>query len=121
LVAWLPIALWVALAGRAIGDGKPFMSALLVLDPDQARAFAAHEGLADSSLASVAAHPKVADIVASGVEEAMVDFNNAERVKRWVILGVDWLADSDELTPTSKLKRRNIAEKYRAEIASMYA
>ena len=113
----------VPLVGQAcaIGDGKPFMSALLVLDPDQARAFAAHEGLADSSLASVAAHPKVADIVASGVEEAMVDFNNAERVKRWVILGVDWLADSDELTPTSKLKRRNIAEKYRAEIASMYA
>jgi len=113
----------VPLVGQAcaIGDGKPFMSALLVLDPDQARAFAAHEGLADSSLAAVAAHPKVADIVASGVEEAMADFNNAERVKRWVILGVDWLADSDELTPTSKLKRRNIAEKYRAEIASMYA
>ncbi len=39
---------------------------------------------------------------------------------RWTILGVEWLADSDELTPTMKLKRRNIATKYAAEIAAMY-
>ena len=44
-----------------------------------------------------------------------------EQVKRFVILGDEWLPDSDELTPTSKLKRRNIAVKYDAEIRSMYA
>jgi long-chain acyl-CoA synthetase len=112
----------VPLVGQAcaIGDGKPYMSALLVLDPDQARAFAEREGLADTSLAAVAAHPAAAALVEHGVAEAMEEFNNAERVKRWVILGVDWLPDSEELTPTSKLKRRNIATKYAAEIASMY-
>ena len=113
----------VPLVGQAcaIGDGKPFMSALLVLDPDQALAFATREGLADNSLGGVAAHPKVAEIIAAGVHEAMDEFNHAEQVKRWVILGVDWVADSDELTPTSKLKRRNIAAKYASEIASMYS
>ena len=97
------------------------MSALLVLDPDQALAFATREGLADNSLEGVAAHPKVAEVIAAGVHEAMDEFNHAEQVKRWVILGVDWVADSDELTPTSKLKRRNIAAKYASEIASMYS
>ena len=113
----------VPLVGQAcaIGDGKPFMSALLVLDPDQALAFATREGLADTSLEGVAAQPKAAEIIAAGVHEAMHEFNHAEQVKRWVILGVDWVADSDELTPTSKLKRRNIAAKYASEIASMYS
>ena len=113
----------VPLVGQAcaIGDAKPFMSALLVLDPDQASAFAAREGLADFDLPALAAHPRVAEVVAAGVEDAMAEFNNAERVKRWTILGVEWLADSDELTPTMKLKRRNIATKYAAEIAAMYA
>jgi long-chain acyl-CoA synthetase len=112
----------IPLVGQAcaIGDGKPFMSALLVLDPDQARAFAQREGLVDDSLSSLAANETVAAIVAAGMYEAMAEFNHAEQVKRWVILGVDWLADSDELTPTSKLKRRNITTKYAAEIASMY-
>jgi len=113
----------IPLVGQAcaIGDGKPFMSALLVLDPDQARAFAVREGLADSSLDALAKNEKIAAMVADGMPEAMSEFNHAEQVKRWVILGVDWLADSDELTPTSKLKRRNIATKYAAEIASMYS
>lgn len=113
----------IPLVGQAcaIGDEKPFMSALLVLDPDRARAFAVREGLADPSLEALATNEKVAAIVADGVHEAMSEFNHAEQVKRWVILGVDWLADSDELTPTSKLKRRNIATKYAAEIASMYS
>ena len=113
----------IPLVGQAcaIGDGKPFMSALLVLDPDQARAFAVREGLADSSLDSLAKNEKIAAMVADGMPEAMSEFNHAEQVKRWVILGVDWLADSDELTPTSKLKRRNIATKYAAQIASMYS
>jgi long-chain acyl-CoA synthetase len=112
----------VPLVGQAcaIGDARPFMSALLVLDPDQARAFAAREGLAELSLHDLAAHPRVAEVIAAGVHEAMAEFNNAERVKRWMVLGVEWLADSDELTPTMKLKRRNIATKYAAEIDAMY-
>jgi long-chain acyl-CoA synthetase len=113
----------VPLVGQAcaIGDAKPFMSALLVLDPDQARAFAAREGLGELALDELAVHPRVAAVVEAGVHEAMAEFNNAEQVKRWTILGLEWLADSDELTPTMKLKRRNVATKYAAEIAAMYA
>jgi long-subunit acyl-CoA synthetase (AMP-forming) len=44
-----------------------------------------------------------------------------EQVKRIAILGNDWLPDSDELTPTAKLKRRVILRKYQAEIDALYA
>jgi long-chain acyl-CoA synthetase len=63
----------------------------------------------------------VHEVVDAGVAEAMADFNHAEQVKRYVILGDEWLPDSDELTPTSKLKRRNIVKKYAAEIRELYA
>jgi long-chain acyl-CoA synthetase len=44
-----------------------------------------------------------------------------ERIKRFTVLPLDWIADGDELTPTSKLKRRAIAAKYATEIEGMYA
>ena len=104
----------------AIGDGRPFISALLVLDPDQAAAYATAHGLADASLGSLSQNPDIRAAVAEGLDEVMAGFNNAEKVKKFTILGVDWLPDSDELTPTAKLKRRNITTKYEGEIASMY-
>ena len=51
----------------------------------------------------------------------MAPFNNAERVKKVRLLGEEWLPDSEELTPTSKLKRRGIHQKYADEIESLYA
>ena len=51
----------------------------------------------------------------------MAAFNNAERVKKVKVLGTEWLPDSDELTPTSKLKRRGVHARYAAEIESFYA
>jgi long-chain acyl-CoA synthetase len=111
----------VPLIGQAIavGDNEPFVGALLVLDPEAARVFARTEGI-DGDLASLARHPRVVEVVTAGVDKVMASFSHAEQVKRFVILADEWEPDSAELTPTSKLKRRNIAEKYAAEIASMY-
>jgi long-chain acyl-CoA synthetase len=51
----------------------------------------------------------------------MAAFNNAERVKKVKVLGEEWLPDSDILTPTSKLKRRGVNERFAAEIEAFYA
>ncbi|MDG2303164.1 MAG: long-chain fatty acid--CoA ligase [Candidatus Binatia bacterium] len=104
----------------AIGDRRPFVSALLVLDPDTAKTFAAAENIEHGSLADLAAHPQVVEAVQNGLEAAMADFNNAERVKKVKILGEEWLPDSECLTPTSKLKRRGIHQRYEAEIEGLY-
>ncbi len=104
----------------AIGDGRPFVSALVVLDPDAAGAWAAANDMAGAKLEELATNPDVIRELEAAVEQSMASFNNAERVKRISILGEEWLPDSDLLTPTSKLKRRGIHEKYRAEIEALY-
>jgi long-chain acyl-CoA synthetase len=113
----------VPLIGQAmaVGDNRPFISALLVLDPEAAHVFARDEGIEDTDLAALARNPRVLEVVTAGVEKVMEGFSHAEQVKKFVILPGEWLPDSEELTPTSKLKRRHIAAKYADEIASIYA
>jgi long-subunit acyl-CoA synthetase (AMP-forming) len=112
----------VPLIGQAcaIGDQRPFVSALVVLDPEAAQTWATSHNVAHSSLPELAEDPDVVAAVEAGVTEAMKQFNNAERVKKVKILGEEWLPDSEELTPTSKLKRRGIHAKYAAEIEALY-
>jgi long-chain acyl-CoA synthetase len=113
----------IPLVGQAcaIGDRRPFVSALLVLDPEVAPQWAKNHGIDDVSLASLASNPEVVAEVERGVNEVMQQFNNAERVKKVRILGEEWLPDSEEMTPTSKLKRRGIHARYDDEIESLYA
>jgi long-subunit acyl-CoA synthetase (AMP-forming) len=58
--------------------------------------------------------------VAEEVASANERLSRVEQVRRWRVLGVDWLPDSEELTPTMKLKRRVIADKYAATIEELY-
>jgi len=104
----------------AIGDNRPFVSALVVLDPEVAPVWAKEQGIEFDSLADLAAHPQVIAEVDRGVAEVMAPFNNAERVKKVTILAEEWVPDSVELTPTSKLKRRGIHEKYAEQIEGLY-
>ena len=104
----------------AIGDGRPYISALVVLDPDVAPAWAATRGLIDTTLAALAANPEVIAEIDRAVAAANEQFSKVERIKRVVVLGDEWLPDSDEMTPTMKLKRRGVHAKYAAEIASLY-
>ena len=113
----------VPLIGQAcaIGDKRPFVSALVVLDPDAAKSFAGSHGISSDNLVDLAENDEVIAAVEEGVAEVMSEFNQAERVKKVRILGEEWLPDSEELTPTSKLKRRGIHAKYEAEIEGLYS
>jgi long-subunit acyl-CoA synthetase (AMP-forming) len=104
----------------AIGDSRPYNVALIVLDPDACGAFAAANGLSDSSLDAMADEPAVLGEVAAGVERANSHLSRVEQIKRFKVLGVDWPPAGDELTPTMKLKRKPINEKYAAEIEALY-
>lgn len=105
----------------AIGDNRKFCSALLVLDPEAAAVWARNHGKETLSLEELAADPDVAAEVQAGVDEINQQFAQAEQIKRFVLLGEEWLPDSDVLTPTSKLKRRGIHAHYADAIESMYA
>jgi long-chain acyl-CoA synthetase len=112
----------IPLVGQAaaIGDQRPFVSALVVLDPDTAPAWAAQNGLGELTLAELADHPEVIAAVEAALEEVMANFNNAERVKKVKVLGEEWLPDSELLTPTSKLKRRGVNSYFSVEIEALY-
>jgi long-chain acyl-CoA synthetase len=113
----------IPLVGQAcvIGDKRPFVTALIVLDPDVSAAWAKRRGLADTTVAALAHNQELILEVEGGLDKAMANFGRVEKVKRITILGTDWLPDSDELTPTAKLKRRTILQKYKPQIEAMYA
>jgi long-chain acyl-CoA synthetase len=105
----------------AIGDGRRFVSALVVLDPEVAPGWFRERGIEAGSLSELAADPRAADELQRAVDQVMLRFSTAERVRRIAVLGDEWLPDGDELTPTSKLKRRGILAKYSEQIESLYA
>ena len=105
----------------AIGDARKFCSAILVLDADSARVWASTHGKEGLSLTELAADPEVIADVQRGVDEVNLQFAQVEQIKKFVLVGEEWLPDSDLLTPTSKLKRRGVNARYAAEIESMYA
>jgi long-chain acyl-CoA synthetase len=105
----------------AIGDGRRFVAALVVLDPEVAPGWFRERGIEAGSLAELAADVRAADELQRAVDQVMLRFSTAERVRRIAVLGDEWLPDGDELTPTSKLKRRGILAKYSEQIESLYA
>lgn len=103
-----------------VGDGRPFIAALVVLDSEVAPAWAKQRGIEPTGLAELADHPEVLAEIESEVNAAMASFNNAERVKKCRVLHEEWMPDSEELTPTMKLKRRGIHAKYAKDIEALY-
>jgi long-subunit acyl-CoA synthetase (AMP-forming) len=105
----------------AIGDRRPYNTALIVLDADFAPAWAAQQGIEDTSLEALATDENVVAAVQAGVDEANEKLARVEQIKKFTIVPGDWLPGGDELTPTMKLKRKPIDEKYADEIEAMYA
>jgi long-subunit acyl-CoA synthetase (AMP-forming) len=106
----------------AIGDGRPYNVALVTLDPDSLPAFLKESGVdADpSDVASLAENEKVVEAVEAEVEKANEQMARVEQIKKVKILPTEWEPGGDELTPTMKLKRKPIGEKYGDEIESLY-
>jgi long-subunit acyl-CoA synthetase (AMP-forming) len=111
------------LIGQAccIGDRRPFNTALIVLDPDFAPAWAAQHGIEDTELLALAGDERVRAAVQEGVDQANAKLARVEQIKRFEIMEGDWLPGGEELTPTMKLKRKPIAERYADVIEGMYA
>jgi long-chain acyl-CoA synthetase len=104
----------------AIGDGRPYNTALIVLDSDFAPAWAAQNGLEGVPLEELAADERMRAAIQVGIDAGNARLARVEQVKKFTIVPGDWAPGGDELTPTMKLKRHPIAEKYAAEIDAMY-
>jgi long-subunit acyl-CoA synthetase (AMP-forming) len=104
----------------AFGDRRPYVVALLALDGEVAPAWAKARGIEMGSLAELAAHPAILEAAGEAVAVANSRLARVQQVKYWQLLPAEWTAESEELTPTLKLKRRVIHAKYADIIDSLY-
>jgi long-chain acyl-CoA synthetase len=111
------------LIGQALayGDGRPYLVALLTLDGEAAPTWARARGIPAGCLAALVSEPQVLAEVAAGIAAANERLARVQQVKRWRLLPVEWTAETEELTPTLKLKRRVVHAKYADVIESLYA
>jgi long-chain acyl-CoA synthetase len=105
----------------AVGDRRPYIVALIVLDREAAAMFAARHGITDPAPAVLAGHPAVRAAVGAAVDAANTRLARMEQIKRFAIVPVYWEPRGDEITPTMKLKRGAVTAKYADVIESLYA
>ncbi len=103
-----------------IGDRRPYLVALVTLDPEEAAKFAAEKGLPTDG-AELADHPDVKATIMAHVDQINGKFARVEQVKKIRILPADLSQEGGELTPTMKVKRNVVADKYGDEIEQLYA
>jgi long-chain acyl-CoA synthetase len=103
-----------------IGDGRPYLTALLTLDSEALREWGDHHGRS-GSIEALCADPDVLAEVADSVERVNLEHARVEGIKRWHVLPSDLTVAGGELTPTLKVKRNVVAERYADEIESLYA
>jgi long-chain acyl-CoA synthetase len=104
----------------AIGDRRKYNVALVVLEPEASATFAAQHGIADASIAALATNPAVHAEIERAVAEANGRLARVEQVKKFAILPDAWEPGSTELTPTMKLRRKPISDRYADVIERLY-
>lgn len=105
-----------------VGDQKPFIGALITLDPDAFdRWKSSHGKAADATAADLQTDPELVAEIDAAVADANKSVSHAESIKKYRLLPHDFSEESGELTPTMKLKRNVITAAYADEIESIYA
>ena len=104
----------------AVGDGRPYVVAILTLDGEIAPIVAQQLGIEFTDLADLAEKPQIRAMAQKAVDEANARLSRPEQVKSFELLPVEWTAESEELTPTLKLKRRVVNTKYADVLDRLY-
>ncbi len=103
-----------------VGDRQPYLCALLTLDPEALPVLRSKLGI-EGDLAELAAHPKVLEYLESQLDtRCNVKVARYQTIKKIKVLATEFSVESGELTPTMKLKRNVVGERYAAEIAGFY-
>jgi len=111
---------WISQA-VVVGDRRPYLIAVVTLDPEEAPALAEQLGLEDSSSAAMAQDERVRAEVQKAIDEVNAHVGPVERIKRFTVLDHDLSQETGELTPTLKVKRNVVCEKYAGVVDQLYA
>src|SRR3954467_2038197 len=102
------------------GDRRPYPVALITLDEEEIVPWARDQGIEDCSMAALANHPKVLELIQAEVDRANAKYAQVEQVKKFCILDHDLSQETGELTPTLKVKRNVVNEKYAGLFDQLY-
>jgi long-chain acyl-CoA synthetase len=102
------------------GDRRPYPVALITVNSDELSKFAREQGILTSEAAAIVKHPKVVERVGRTVEEKNTQLQSYARIKRFTVLPTDFTLDGGELTPTLKVKRKVVSQKYKDAIEELY-
>ena len=103
------------------GDRRPFPVAVITLDPEEIVPWAQEQGIESTDMAALAKDPKVIELIQGVLDEANKKYAQVEQIKKFTILDHDLSQETGELTPTLKVKRNVVNEKYADEIEALYA
>ena len=103
-----------------VGDRRPYLVALVTLDPEEIASYAKEHGLPGDP-EQLASNSEVRERLERHVEKINEKFARVEQVKKIAILPRDFSQEGGELTPTMKIKRNVVAEKYAGEIEALYS
>lgn len=104
-----------------IGDGRKFLTMLIALDAEEAPVWAEANGVEYTDLHGFSHLPEVRAEIERAVEVANETVSRVEQIKKWFVVPDEWTPDSGELTPSLKLKRNVVMDKYTNEIEAMYS
>jgi long-chain acyl-CoA synthetase len=110
---------WVSQAVM-FGDRRPYPTMLVTLDEEQIVPWATEQGIEDTSMPGLAEHPQVRELIQAELDRVNEKFARAEQVKRFFILDHDLSQETGELTPTLKVKRNVVADKYADRFDALY-
>jgi long-subunit acyl-CoA synthetase (AMP-forming) len=103
-----------------VGDRRPYNVALIVLDRDGVTGFARDHELAETAFEKLTGHPEILGAVAAAVEAGNQRLSRPEQIRRYQVLDHDWPLGGEQLTPTAKVKRGEVAVQYQAVIEGLY-
>jgi long-chain acyl-CoA synthetase len=103
-----------------IGDKRKYLSALFIPAFEELHKWAKNNDVPFTDNRDLISNDKVIDLFAQEIEENTKQFSRVEQIRKFRLLDVEWTQETDELTPTLKVKRRVIEKKYAKEIESMY-
>jgi len=110
---------WISQA-VVIGDRRPYLTALITLDQEKVVQFAEQKSIPHDSFAELTHHPDIQQLVENAVAETNAQLARVEQIKKWIVLERDFAQEHDEITPTMKVRRKAITEKYADTIESLY-
>src|SRR6185437_16386199 len=108
--------------GEAVvfGDARPFVAAIIAIDPNTVGNWAERHNLAYTSFQDLCARAEVRELIRDEIRRCNAGLPEAIRVRRFLVLNKEFDADDDEITRTRKIRRRFVAEKYAAIVEAFY-